>query len=132
MTLVAVHTDVGLWEVDLDADEVVGYGESEEWDLGQPPREPPPFPSVVACAAVGSTVVAVVARRLPLMISHDAGATWREAGGGLPPGRAVWISPDDPDLVVYGGRNRLFVSRDGGRFWHGLTTELPEIVGVAG
>ena len=34
---------------------------------------------------------------------------------------------DDPDVVVYATRNRLYLSRDGGRFWHGLALELPEI-----
>jgi hypothetical protein len=43
----------------------------------------------------------------------------------------VAISPDDPDLVLYAARNRLFLSRDGGRFWRALVLELPEIEGVA-
>jgi hypothetical protein len=29
--------------------------------------------------------------------------------------------------VLYGARNRLYLSRDGGRFWRALTVELPEI-----
>ena len=66
----------------------------------------------------------------PLAVSHDAGVTWRESGRGLPPGRAVAVSADDPDLVLYATRNRLYVSRDGGRFWHGLALELPEIEAV--
>ncbi len=33
--------------------------------------------------------------------------------------------------MLYAGRNRLFVSEDGGRFWHALTLELPEIEAVA-
>ena len=130
MTVVAVETELGVWHVDVDADELV---EPPEPDSGAaaPPAERPPF-TAVAVGASGSTVVAVVNRRPPLMVSHDAGTTWHEAGGGLPPGRAVWISPDDPDLIVYAGRNRLFVSHDGGRFWRGLTIELPEILRVAG
>ena len=133
MTVVAVETELGVWHVDLDEDELVDDPEPHP----QPPptvppgAERPPF-ATVAVAASGSTVVAVVNRRPPLMVSHDAGMTWHEAGGGLPPGRAVWISGDDPDLVVFAARNRFFVSRDGGRFWRGLTTELPEIVRVAG
>ena len=31
--------------------------------------------------------------RPPVVVSHDAGSTWREAGGGLPPGKAVAVSP---------------------------------------
>jgi hypothetical protein len=32
---------------------------------------------------------------------------------------------------VYGARNRLYVSRNGGRFWTALAVELPEITAVA-
>jgi hypothetical protein len=46
-------------------------------------------------------------------------------------GRAVAISPDDPDVVLYATRNRLYLSRDGGRFWRSLALELPEIDSVA-
>ena len=72
------------------------------------------LPRLVAAAASGSTVVAVVDRRPPLLVSGDAGATWREAGGGLPPGFAVAIDPDDPDLVLYAARNRLYLSPTAG------------------
>jgi len=89
------------------------------------------LPRVVAAAAVGSTVVAVVDARPPLLVSHDAGTTWQESGRGLPQGRAVAIADDDPDLVVYAARNRLYVSRNGGRFWTALAVELPEISAVA-
>jgi hypothetical protein len=65
------------------------------------------------------------------MISHDAGITWREAGAGLPQGRAVAIDEDDPDLIVYASRNRLHVSTNGGVFWRALAVELPEIEAVA-
>ena len=61
------------------------------------------------------------------LVSHDAGSTWRESGRGLPPGRAVAIADDDPDLLVYAARNRLYVSRNGGVFWSALAVELPEI-----
>jgi photosystem II stability/assembly factor-like uncharacterized protein len=85
----------------------------------------------VDAAAAGSTVIAVVDAKPPLMVSHDAGSTWRAAGRGLPAGRAVAISADDPDVVLYGARNRLYLSRDGGRFWSGLALELPEIEALA-
>ena len=85
------------------------------------------LPRVIAAAASGSTVVAVVDARPPILVSHDGGRTWRDSGRGLPPGRAVAIAAENPDVVVYGARNRLYVSRDGGRFWHGLAVELPEI-----
>ena len=63
----------------------------------------------------------------PLACLHDAGRTWRESGGGLPAGSAVAIDADDPDLVLYAARNRLYLSRDGGRFWRALAPELPAI-----
>ena len=113
----------------LDEEEVVEL--DEERRLPPAPPVELSLPLVVGAAASGSTIVAVVDRRPPLVVSHDAGRTWREAGGGLPRGRAVAIAEDDPDLVVYAARNRLYLSRDGGRFWSALTVELPEIVQVA-
>jgi hypothetical protein len=124
--IATVVTVDGAFGVDLETEEVLDAGPV---DLGEPVRVS--LPRVVAAARSGSTVVAVVDRRPPVAVSHDAGATWREAGGGLPPGKAVALSPDDPDLVVYAARNRVYLSRDGGRFWQALTPELPEIVGVA-
>ena len=122
-----VRTVDGVFGVDLDEEEVLGLIEARV--------EPEPvavsLPLVVAAAAAGSTVIAVVNHRPPLALSHDAGRTWRESGGGLPPGRAVAIAEDDPDYVVYAARNRLYVSTDGGRFWRALAPELPEIQAIA-
>jgi len=108
---------------------VLGLDESAE--LAPRPLPAISLPLLVAADVVGARVVAVVDRRPPLAISDDAGATWRESGGGLPPGRAVAIHPDDPDLVLYAARNRLYLSRDGGRFWAALAPELPEISALA-
>ena len=58
---------------------------------------------------------------------RDGGATWREAGGGLPAGFAVAIAEDDPDRMLYAARNRLYVSANGGVFWRSLPFELPDI-----
>jgi photosystem II stability/assembly factor-like uncharacterized protein len=122
-----VHTVAGVLALDVE-DEVV---------LGAPPEpvEPTParvdLPRLVAAAASGATVVAVVERRPPLLVSADAGATWREAGGGLPAGFAVAVHPEDPDTVVYAARNRLYLSTDGGRFWRALEPELPDVLAVA-
>jgi hypothetical protein len=88
------------------------------------------LPRVVATAGSGATVVAVVERRPPLAISRDGGATWTEAGGGLPAGFGIAVSEDDPDRMLYAGRNRLFVSRNGGVFWRSLPLELPDVVAV--
>lgn len=118
-----VRTVDGVFEVDLDEEEVVGLADAAV----EPPAVELPLPLVIGAAAVGSTVIALVDRRPPLAISNDAGRTWREAGGGLPAGRAVAIADDDPDLILYAARNRLYLSTDGGRFWRGLVVELPEI-----
>jgi hypothetical protein len=122
-----VFTAAGVFAVDTE-DGVV---------LGEPrePAAPVPadvtLPRLVAAAASGATVVAIVDRRPPLLVSHDAGATWREAGRGLPPGFAVAVHPDDPDRVLYAGRSRLYLSTDGARFWRSLELELPDVEAVA-
>jgi len=122
-----VRTVDGVFEVDLDEEVVLGSSLAEV--------EPEPvavsLPLLVAAAACGSTVIAVVARRPPLAVSNDAGRTWREAGGGLPPGLAIAIADDDPDYVLLAARNRLYLSTNGGVFWRALTPELPEIEAVS-
>jgi hypothetical protein len=126
--IVSVATESGCFDVDLENDEIeILPGE---------PLEPSPAPSlnlprVIAAAEAGSTVVAVVDAKPPMLVSHDAGTTWRESGRGLPAGTAVAIAAWNPDLVVYAGRNRLYISRNGGLFWSSLSIELPEIEAVA-
>ena len=122
-----VRTVDGVFEVDLEEELVLGPSS----DAVEPQEVPLSLPLVVAAAAVGSTVIAVVDRRPPLAVSNDAGRTWRESGGGLPPGRAIAIAEDDPDHVLYAARNRLYESRNGGVFWRALTPELPEIEAVS-
>jgi hypothetical protein len=122
----AVRTLAGTFLVDLETEEVVGETEPFE-----PARVTVELPRVVAAAAAGSTVVAVVDRRPPLAISNDAGRTWREAGGGLPTGFAVAIDEENPDLLVFAARNRLYLSENGGVFWRALVPELPDIEAVA-
>ena len=125
--IATVGTVAGVFLVDVEAEELLGEGNEV------PAVEPPEvaLPRVVAAARSGSTVVAIVERRPPLMLSNDAGATWREAGGGLPAGFAVAIADDDPDRMLYAGRNRLYVSANGGVFWRALTLELPDVLAVA-
>jgi hypothetical protein len=124
-----VRTADGVAVVDLDDESLVALDPSASFDS---PAEPAvELPLVLATAAAGSTVIAVVDTKPPMIVSHDAGVTWRESGRGLPPGRAVAISDENPDVVVYATRNRLYLSRDGGRFWRSLALELPEIEAVA-
>lgn len=122
-----VRTVDGVFEVDLDEELVLGPADVDV----EPEAIRVSLPLVAASAASGSTVIAVVDRRPPLAISNDAGRTWREAGGGLPPGRAIALAWDDPDFVLYAARNRLYVSENGGLFWRALAPELPEIEAVA-
>jgi len=124
--IVLAATAAGVYAVDPESFEV----------SADEPFEPAPQPSlnlprVVAAAESGSTVVAVVDARPPMVVSHDAGTTWRESGRGLPPGTAVAIAGWNPDLLVYAARNRLYLSRDGGVFWAALDFELPEIEALA-
>ena len=118
-----VRTVEGVFELDVENEDVLGAVDAavdrERPELG--------LPRLIAAAATGATVVALVDRRPPLLISGDGGATWREAGGGLPPGFDVAVDPADPDRVLYAARNRIHLSTDGGRFWRSLAPELPDI-----
>lgn len=125
--IAAAQTIEGVVLVDVEAEELLGEG------TGLPDVETPhvELPRVVATARAGATIAAIVERRPPLALSRDNGATWREAGGGLPAGFAVAIAEDDPDRMLYAARNRLYVSRNGGVFWSSLPFELPDILAVA-
>ena len=124
-----VQTADGLVVVDLEDETVLELDPARTIEPAE--RPPVSLPRVVDAAAAGSTVIAVVDAKPPLMVSHDAGRTWRDSGRGLPAGRAVAISTDEPDVVLYAARNRLYLSRDGGRFWSSLALELPEIQGLS-
>jgi hypothetical protein len=125
--IAAVGTLAGVFLVDVEAEELLGDGT----EVPAAERPAVALPRVVAAASSGSTVVAVVERRPPLMLSNDGGVTWREAGGGLPPGFAVAVAEDEPDRMLYAARNRLYVSTNGGVFWSSLSFELPDIDSVA-
>ena len=126
--IVAVETAEGVYSLDAETEHVVDFVAGASLGEEEPPRVE--LPLVVAAAASGSTVVAVLDRRPPLAVSHDAGRTWREAGGGLPRGRGVAVAADDPDRIAFAAASRVYVSTDGGRFWRGLAPELDEIVRV--
>jgi len=125
--IAAVTTADGVLLVDIEEEAVIGEG-TELPEVSAPHVD---LPRIVATAGSGATIVAVVERRPPLAISNDAGATWREAGGGLPAGFAVAVADGDPDRMLYAARNRLYLSTNGGVFWRSLEPELPDVTGVA-
>ena len=122
-----VRTVEGVFRVEVDDEIVVGQVD-EPVDQERLELE---LPRLVAASAAGATVAAVVDRRPPLVVSYDAGATWNESGGGLPPGFDVAVDPADPDRILCAARNRLDLSTDGGRFWRSLAPELPDNEAVA-
>jgi photosystem II stability/assembly factor-like uncharacterized protein len=124
--IAVASTAAGSFAIDLDTEEVEPF----DAELEAVETVALNLPRLVAAAASGATVFAVVDTKPPLVVSHDAGTTWRESGRGLPPGRAVAIAEDDPDTAVFAARNRLYVTRDGGVFWNALAVELPEIEAV--
>jgi hypothetical protein len=126
--IASIKTADGVALVDLDEEGLVALEPEAPFEPSPPPAVS--LPRLVAAAGAGSTIVALVDAKPPLAVSHDAGVTWRESGRGLPRGRSVAVSAEDPDVVLYATRNRLYLSRDGGRFWHGLALELPEIEAV--
>ncbi len=94
-----VETSEGVYTIDPETEQVVDFVAGAELsEIPQPRVEP-----------------------------HDAGSSWHEAGGGLPPGRAVAIAEGDPDSILYAAEHRVYVSQDGGRFWRALEPELPQI-----
>ena len=121
-----VATVEGTFAVDVEDELLLGLADAPV----ERERVALELPRLLGASAAGSTVVALVERRPPLLVSSDAGATWREAGGGLPAGFAVAVHPDEPDKVLFAARNRLYLSVDGARFWRALEPELPDIEAV--
>ncbi len=125
MSLLA-ETAAGVYTLDPESGELELFAAGASLD---PPSQPETgLPRVVAASAAGSTVVAAVDAKPPMLVSHDAGITWRESGRGLPRGSAVSVSEGEPDHVAFAADTRLWVSRDGARFWRALPFELPEDV----
>jgi hypothetical protein len=129
---IAVGSEDGVYTVEVGADaeedELLERDEGAAVARTRPLDLTPPWAASQALDvdATGSTIVLLLERRPPLLVSHDAGATWTERGAGLPAGRAVALG-ESPDDVLFAARNRVFVSRDGGIFWRAVAVELPEI-----
>lgn len=122
-----VATALGCVVVDLETEEA----ELVDGEAPLAPRADISLPLLVASDQAGSRIVAVVDRRPPIVVSDDGGATWIEAGGGLPAGAAIAIHPNDHDLLLFASESRLYASEDGGRFWRALDLELIGITAVA-
>ena len=131
MASASVLTVEGVYLVDLEDGTVLGPSANAAFDPPPAPATRPFLPRLVAASGIGSTVAAIVDAKPPLLVSHDAGRTWKDSGRGLPPGHAVAVSADDPDRLMYAARTRLYLSTDGGRFWRSLEIELPDIKDVA-
>jgi hypothetical protein len=115
-----------------EEDELVARDPDGALERERPRDLVPAFASaqLVDVDAAGSTIVLLVDRRPPLLVSHDSGQTWTERGAGLPPGFAIALG-ENPDDVLFAARNRLYVSRNGGVFWRAVGLELPEIEDAA-
>jgi hypothetical protein len=122
--------DCTLGIVRLDVDEEMVELDGSAADLAQDDPEVS-LPLLLSADRQGARVVAILDRKPPLVVSDDAGITWREAGGGLPPGVAVAIWPEHPDVVAYATESRVYLSEGGGVFWRSLAPELPGIIRVA-
>jgi hypothetical protein len=131
-----IGCDDGVYTIEIGADahedELLERDHEAAIERTRPLDLTPPWASGQALDidAVGSTIVLLLERRPPLMISRDTGSTWSERGSGLPPGKAVALG-ESPDDLLYAARNRVYVSRDGGVFWRAVAVELPEIRDVA-
>jgi hypothetical protein len=134
--IVLAGCDDGLYLVEVgptaEEDQLAGHQPGSAVERTRPLGLTPSWAasSVLDVDALGATIVLLVDRKPPLLVSHDSGVTWSERGSGLPPGRAVALA-ENPDHVLYGARNRLYVSGDGGTFWRAVSVELPEIRDVA-
>jgi len=132
----AVGCDDGVYAVEIgdgpEKDELLEHDEGAVVERTRPLDLTPTWAAgqMLDIDSVGSTIVLLLDRRPPLMVSHDSGSTWSERGAGLSAGRAVALG-ESPDDVLYAARNRVYVSRDGGVFWRSVAVELPEIRDIA-
>jgi hypothetical protein len=131
-----IGCDDGVYAVEIgdgaEDDELLERDEGVAVERTRPLDLTPPWAAgqTLDIDAAGSTIVLLLNRRPPLMISRDSGSTWSERGAGLSAGRAVALG-ESPDDMLYAARNRVYVSRDGGIFWRSVAVELPEIRDIA-
>ncbi|MHC4811836.1 MAG: WD40/YVTN/BNR-like repeat-containing protein [Planctomycetota bacterium] len=64
---------------------------------------------------------------LALNVSRDSGKTFGKLGGMHGDHHALWIDPDDTDVLINGNDGGANISRDGGRTWEKWITQLPLI-----
>ena len=122
-----VRTVEGVFELDVENEDVLGAVDAavdrELPELG--------LPRLVAAAATGATVVALVDRRPPLLDLGRRGATWREAGGGLPPASTSRSTRPTRTACSTPPGTGSTSPPTAARFWRSLAPELPDIEAVA-
>ena len=124
-----VATADGTFGVDLD--DATRSMPGEPFDAAAGARRSN-LPRVVAAAAAGSTVVAVVDAPPADRSSRTTPArTWRESGRGLPPGRAIAVARTTPTRSSTRRATGSTSRATAGVFWDALAVELPEIEAVA-
>ena len=123
-----IGCDDGVYSVeigpDAEEDELLEHDEGAAVARTRPLDLTPPWAAGQALDidASGSTIVLLLDRRPPLMVSHDSGSTWSERGSGLPAGRAVALGEShrrhplrgaEPHLRL--AKRRRLLARGGGR-----------------
>jgi len=61
---------------------------------------------------------------LGLNVSNDAGKTFRQIGGMHGDHHALWIDPDNPNLLVNGNDGGMYVSYDKGKTWRNFANQI--------
>ncbi len=127
-SVIWVGTDDGLVSVTRDG--------GKRWSTVTPPGAPAwarVYQIDVSPSDPGTAYVAVDAHELGdnrpyAYATTDYGRHWRSIGRGLPEDAAVMVvraDPNDPQVLAAGTMRGVWISRDGGRQWTALKSNLP-------